>query len=106
MSALGKIDCPNCGRSVDKKHHNQKFCSSSCKDRYWSRGTRRVSKMQIQINKILNILQASVETSALLLDKIERLEIELDIRGSKPGFRTLRNDFYTHRDQIDHSLGK
>lgn len=77
MSPLGKIECPNCGRSLERKHHNQKFCSSSCKDRYWSRGTRRVSKMNIRLNSLIDTVEVVIETSNLLLGRIETLEREL-----------------------------
>ncbi len=78
----GSFDCRNCGRSQVRTQRSQQFCprnenGTSCKDRYWSRGTRRVSKLNIQVGEILNVLQTTVETSALLLNRIEKLEIRM-----------------------------
>jgi len=82
MSALGKTECPNCGRSVDKKHHNQKFCprnpnGSSCKDRYWSRGTRRVSKMNIKLNALVDVVQEMIDVVKSNQSRFVMIEEEL-----------------------------
>lgn len=85
------VFCLNCGRAIPNPNLGQKYCrkalgqKGSCKDRYWSRGLRRLSKVE----KRLRVLEES-----------------LDIAGSCPDFKAVRDAFYIHRDQIDHSLGK
>jgi len=61
----GTFDCQNCGRSQERTQRNQKFCprnpnGTSCKDRYWSRGTRRVSKINIRLNILVDLVEEMI----------------------------------------------
>ena len=67
----GRFECLNCGRVLPRGRPNQRFCRTSCKDRYWSRGTRRVSKINIRLNSLIKTVGVVIETSNLLLGRIE-----------------------------------
>lgn len=73
------IECLNCGRKIKNPRSNQKFCKTSpgetsCHDHYWSRGTRRVSKMNIKLNSLIDLTQEMVELIRSNQSRIARLE--------------------------------
>ena len=78
----GSFECQNCGRSQERTQRNQKFCSrnpngTSCKDRYWSRGTRRVSKMNIRLNTLASLVEEMIGIVKSNQSRIHQLEKEL-----------------------------
>ncbi len=56
------VFCLNCGRAIPEPRPGQKYCrkalgqKGSCKDRYWSRGLRRLSKLEARQQKFETLL--------------------------------------------------
>jgi len=82
--------CKNCGRPIPadflKKHPNARFCpksifpDSNCKDRYWSRGQRQISKLEGRIlvleDAVIKLTAAQslfVETEKVVADGIREI---------------------------------
>ena len=82
MSDYGSFECLNCGRSQERSDPKRKFCPTtpggpSCKDRYWSRGTRRVSKMNIKLNTLTDLVEEMIGIVKSNQSRIITLEREL-----------------------------
>jgi len=50
------INCLNCGKPIapERQKHKAKFCDQLCKDRYHSRGQRRLSKLEKRVEALEN----------------------------------------------------
>ena len=69
-----KFICKNCGRSMPFRRHNQVFCTNLCKNRYHSRGVRRISQLEKNQQKILDMMQSMHDINTALFNRIEALE--------------------------------
>ena len=79
LSAQPSVSCKNCGRPVKRRRHNQQFCSKQCKDRWWSRGNRRLSKLEKRVaalSAVIRLLAQAVGTdvTAIYVDG-EKIEL-------------------------------
>lgn len=67
----------NCGQVLPRGRPNQRFCRTLCKDRYWSRGTRRVSKMNIKLNTLVDLVEEMIGIMKSNQSRIIKLEGDL-----------------------------
>jgi endogenous inhibitor of DNA gyrase (YacG/DUF329 family) len=65
LPAQPSVLCRNCGRPVKLRRHNQQFCNKQCKNRWWSRGNRRLSQLEkrvVALSAVIRLLAQAVGT--------------------------------------------
>ena len=50
------FSCKNCGRSQHTTHPKKVFCNDTCKNMYFSRGVRRISKLEKEIQTLKKVM--------------------------------------------------
>jgi len=59
---VGDVFCLNCGRAIPEPRQGQKYCrkalgqKGSCKDRYWSRGLRRLRELEKEVEYLADLV--------------------------------------------------
>ena len=56
--------------------------------------------------KLVDVVEEMIGLVKSNQSRIRNLEMAIDLGGVRPDFMEVRNDFYAHRDQVDHSKGK
>jgi len=87
--------CKQCNKEFEEKRSDAKFCSPSCKAKFWNENSGKNEKIENKENKLHSTLKGVIHTSADVSANGNLPVVTKEIRVETDEYKKLKDQFYT-----------